>query len=473
MNLKRRLISGTAWSTSTTLANQLANLATLAVVARQVDAAAFGTVAIVLISLELTREVATSGLPDYLIRSKRWDDVLASSALIYQLLVASILASTMALVGVLLHSYGPATLGLVFVALSPTYVLEGAAVVFGARIQHELRFRVLTSSVLLGGIVGAAAAISSSLLGAGLWALVLGRLVAAGSVLALLAWRARWKPTWRFHRSLWSVLPRSSRLAGANTLGVANLRITDFIVGSVAGAATLGLYQIAGKGLDLVLATVVAPGQRVALSGFAALPSREQMAVVLVRVLRASSIVAFPVFVGLSALSMEFLEIAFGDGWDGAAAPMSILTLVGAPALITSFLAPVLTALDRTNWLFSFALAMVLLSAAVAMVTAQFGIESVALGFLGRSVLGAVIAMLIFRVLLSVSLVGLIVALVPACSSALVMYVAVSELRDVTDYLGLYLQTAVLVLSGAAAYIGTLALLWRSALRQLHRDLTS
>lgn len=471
--MKRRLISGSAWSTAATGFSQLAGMITLVVVARQVGANAFGMVAIVLVTIELSREVVTAGLPDHLIRSKRWDDVLASSALLFQAGVATVLAAAMASSGAIIVATGNQTLGLVFIALAPTYVLDGVASVFTARMQRRFRFRAASLGTLGANVLGGAAAVATALAGWDVWALVLGRVTTAVAGLVIVVALARWRPSAKFSPALWDTLRHSWKLAAANLLGTANLRVTDFIVGVVAGASTLGLYQIASRALDLVLATVVAPGQRIALAGFAALNDPTRMANDLLRLLRVSSIVAFPIFVGLSALSSEFVGIAFGPLWEDAATPMALLTLVGAPALVTYLLNPVLTAVDHTHWLIRFALVMTVLSTVSALAMAGFGIVAIAAGFLARSLLGGLLALSVLERAVGLRPVQALGALAPAATSAAVMFVAVTQLRGLTEGTGLYLQTVLLVAAGAVSYVLALVVLWPRQTRAAYQELAS
>ena len=99
MTRKRKLIGGSAWSVGGLASNQIVGLLILAFLARHLEPRDFGIVAVVVLILDLTRDLMLAGLPDYLVRNAKWDDRLATSSFWFQFSLGAVLGGLSVAVG--------------------------------------------------------------------------------------------------------------------------------------------------------------------------------------------------------------------------------------------------------------------------------------------------------------------------------------------------------------------------------------
>jgi O-antigen/teichoic acid export membrane protein len=106
MTQARQFLGSSAWSVGSLGVSQAIGLAVLAYMARYLEAHEFGVVAISVLALELTRDLMSAGLPDYLVREKVWHEDIASSAFTFQLLAGMGLGLAMLGAGALVSTDG-------------------------------------------------------------------------------------------------------------------------------------------------------------------------------------------------------------------------------------------------------------------------------------------------------------------------------------------------------------------------------
>jgi len=468
MNRKRQLIGGSALSVGGTAVNQLIGLAVLAFLARHLDARDFGIVAIVVLVLDLTRDLMVAGLPDYLVRSPRWDERVAASSFWFQLAAGALLMALAIAVGLAMPYLGLSEIGQVLLALSPIYLFEASSSVALARLRHRVRFGEIALAGIAGSLASAAAAVWVVTEGGGYWALVIARLasslVAAAAILAFAGWRPRTAPAWA---ALRPAVTFSVHLAGGRLFGVLNVKATDLIVGFVGGPALLGAYQLASRALHFVLQTCLGPLQTVALTALATEQDPARLRASALEVLRATALVVFPIAAGLSAIAPEFVAFVFGPDWLALSLPMSILTLACIPAVINYLLNPVMVKLDRTAIVLQFAVTLSAIGIGLTAVAAGWGLVAVSAAFLARTAIGSVIACVHLTRHAGITAPDILRAIVRPLAGVAAIWTAVAlaraQLPAVTDLA----QIAVLATAGAAAYLLLVAPMLTRSLRLL------
>lgn len=456
MTRVRKLVGGSAWSVGGQVVCQAIGFAVLMLLARHLDARAFGTVAIVVLLLDLTRDVMLAGLPDYLIRKPEWDSSLASGAFWFQLALASVLGLTAVCIGFVLQLNGLAEIGGASMALAPVYLLEAAAAIPQARLRHELRFAPITLASVVGAITGGIAAVWVVLDGGGFWALVVGRLVGAGASTVITLAASRWRLTIPTLTGVGPALRFSAKLAGGRVLGAANVKATDLIVGFIGGPALLGAYQIAARPLNLVLQMLLAQFQQIALSALSPLSIGRQFERTVLDMLGVMALVVFPVAAGIAATSPELIVLAFGEKWGMLGLPTAILMLACIPATISYILSPVLVKVDRAGTLLNFTVVLTVIGIIMATFAASQGLIFVALAFLSRTTIGAAIAMNLLRRYGGVTPRSILSRLWRPLLGAVAILVGVTAVRSWLPPMPAITQAISLVSAGVAIYLAVL-----------------
>jgi O-antigen/teichoic acid export membrane protein len=414
-----------------------------------------------------------AGLPEYLVKQRSWDQRIASTAFWLNIGIAAVFGVLLALAAVVVSETGNAQFGAVLLSLCFIFLIDAMSATPEALLRHELRFQALALRQIASNILGGTAAVIAVWSGAGLWAIVIQRYAASTAQAAIVYGTTRWRPLIVFSsKEMRPALRFSLNLAGANFLGQLNLRVVDVIVGIVAGPAALAIYQIAGRGLNLVLRMTASPAQQVALSGLSRLNNSDQMRQAIVRMVGLSGFVSFPLFVGLSAVSAEFVLVVFGPQWVDAITPMALLVLMGGPATINFLVSPILTTVGRSRVLFYFSAFVVAFSAIVALAAAPFGVSWVAGAVLVRSLVAVVMSVLILRFAIQIDPHELLKSLVPPLMASWFMIVMVSIARYVIPAQTANILTLfILIAVGGIAYFAFLLLFCREAVRKIVAEL--
>jgi O-antigen/teichoic acid export membrane protein len=465
MSLRRKLIVGSIWSVLGVIVNRLAGLVVVAVLAHRIAPSEFGIVVACLLCVELSRPIMLAGLPEYLVKQRSWSEQVASTAFWVNLAMAGVLGALLAATSLFVLRYGNPQFGMVLLSLCMIFLLDALSATPEALMRHELRFRALAFRQVWANLLGGILAIISVLLGAGLWAIVIQRYTSAIAQAVIAYAATHWRPAMVFvPKEARLALSVSLNLAGVGLLGGLNLKIVDVIVGAVAGPAALGVYHIAGRGLTLVLQLTAAPAQKVALSGLSRLDKIDQISSAVMRMVRLSAFVSFPVFVGLSAVSQEFVMVAFGPQWIEAIVPTALLALIGGPATVTYLLTPVLTAAGRSKALLNFSIFSVSLSAIIAIATSPFGVSWVAGGALIRSVIGLAVAMFVLYVTIQLAPRRLLNRIAPPIWASAFMAVIIAAVRYlIPAHASSVLSLLILVAAGGFAYLIFLFVFCREA----------
>lgn len=393
MSIKGKAVAGALWSVSGGIVKNTLSFFIIAILARHLSPDAFGIVAFVWILIELSRGVMLAGLPDALIRQKVWDDTLAATVFWANMAAACGFTLVGCVIGMLLANAGFETLGIILSVLSACFIIDALGAVQFARICHGLEFKDLAGSQLLASGLAGVAAIAAAMAGADVWALAVQRLVSSAVSTTFFWARGGWTPTLTFSvPRLKAVLGYSSQLMGTGLLEQLNGRVTDLVLGVVLGPAGLGLYQVASRLLNLIIQLAIAPLQRVA---FAALPKLgdQSVAFAFLRIMRMTSLIALPAFLGSAVIAPELVLICFGETWLRAAPALAVLMLAGWPVMVSYFFAAVLASTGRSGLLLVYTTSLVLSGAVIALLAAPFGVAGAAAGFLARETAASIFAL--------------------------------------------------------------------------------
>ena len=364
MNLKQRALRGATWAVAGGNASQLLAFVMFVAISRVVGPEAFGTVAIAIAIVELCRPLASEAIVGNLVARGRFDDDTFNAGFALCLALAVVTCAILALAAPLFAwMFHAPQLRAVLPQIALLLVFYAGCRVQEAYLTLELRFDALAlrsvAAALIGGGVGIAAAYS----GMGVGALVLQQWTAAITSLVLLWIACPWRPRLRFPRQALTDLARSSAtLAPAGVVSQLSILIDALAVATFSGPVASGIYNL-GKRMRLALALGLSGAlDRVSLPTFARVKTdTAQLARTLETALRLSTVVAFPVFLGVAAIGPELIALFLGPEWAGAALPMALLLVGGAVALTTHYFDNVMLVMERRRWIAALRLGMLLL----------------------------------------------------------------------------------------------------------------
>ena len=193
--LKRQTLRSIVWTMAQAAGDQLFSFAVFVMLARLLDKPAIGTFAIAFVFMDVGRNFATAGVSQRVARAKDltgrdldtifWTNVFLAA--VYSMLI-------IAIAPIAERAFGAPQLAAVLAWLTIPVMLSGAGNTHMALRLREFGHKTLAVRSVLAGTIGGTVAVVAALMGAGIWALVLQRLVRE-LVCTILAWSAyRWRP---------------------------------------------------------------------------------------------------------------------------------------------------------------------------------------------------------------------------------------------------------------------------------------
>jgi O-antigen/teichoic acid export membrane protein len=465
MSLKKQFVSSSLWSVTAAVFNNLASLLTFAILARFLTPVEFGTVALALVFIALSRVFVIAGIPDALIRKDTWSDSFASTAFWTNAALGLVIAGILSLgaAPILYHQYDR-TFGLVLAALSATLLVEGSTTVHIAKLRREFKHKELARREIASNIVSSIIGVSLALNGWGVWAMVASRAVAV-SLTSLILWRAsQFRPLRHYSRTELSEISRfSSGILGSQLLNQAGTQIPVILLGGLIGPAAVGQYRVGARSLELIISLFIVPIQSAAvsvLSRFAADPN--EIARSYIRLTRGCAALSCPVILGVGAVAPDFVFIAFGPQWHDAGYVLIAMCLIAGPATLGYFEAPTMNAAGRSDLTFLTSLAGSVGNIVCGLIGLAFGAVGVAAALTIRAHLTMPFALALIRSAVGVKPMEAVSNIAPALLSAVLMFTAITIMRLwIVDDLPTALRLGVCILTGAIVYVFALMTIFR------------
>jgi O-antigen/teichoic acid export membrane protein len=454
MSIRGKLIVSSLWSIGATFSSLFSGFVVFSILAHLLQPAEIGIVVFAAVFIEIAATLMSAGIPEALIQREKWDDTAASTAFWINLASSAFCAIAISAAGAGVILSGSSVLGSVIIALAIGLIVDGAQMVHVAKLRREFGYKALalrTITVkLAAGIIGVVMAYE----GFGVWALVADRLVLT-FLSAIVIWRVvPWRPRLVFSRS---DLRQFGRFAGnlltAKMLGEITKRIPELAIGFVLGPTALASYRVGSRGLQFLVHTTIMPLQGTALTALSRLPPNA-VGEAYLRLIRATALISFPVFLGAAAIAPDFVTLCFGQKWASSASVMTALSLVVAPATLVSFAAPALVAVGKTRLIVVSDIAQLVSGALLALITVPFGIVAVAAGITLRSHLISPVVLLMLSKGIGLPVKKTATALIAPAFAAGLMALCVIALRMfVLDHMGLLMRLLASAASGSVIYV--------------------
>jgi lipopolysaccharide exporter len=340
--LGTRTLRGMLWAYGSYVGGRALVLVSTAILARLLDPAEFGLVALALIFTALLESVADLGVGQALIvlrgdeeeERHRAETAFAVSVALGALLTLAAIA--VAPLAALLFDQ-PELTGLLAV-LGTNFLLRSLGSTHYALAQKRMDFRARTVAELADVVVRGLTGIALALAGAGAWSLVIGYLVGTATLTVALWVLVPWRPRLRPRRAdVRQLVGFGGTLSAVSVIGAIVGNADYAFIGRVLGPASLGLYTLGFRLPELIVINLAIVAGEVLFPAFAAV-DRDALGHAFLVSLRYTLMVALPAGALLAALAEPLTLAAFGGRWHGSIAPMQVLTVyalgvvVGIPA---------------------------------------------------------------------------------------------------------------------------------------------
>ncbi|HKP56100.1 MAG TPA: lipopolysaccharide biosynthesis protein [Polyangiales bacterium] len=350
MSLKKIVAKALLWTSLESFALSGLSLISLVVFARFLSPTDFGTSALALAIVQMLTLPVDVLFHDALIQRKDLQEAHVNSAFTFTVVTALAFTALCWFSSGLVERWMQAPgLGDVLRWMCLSLPGSGFGAVLAAMQRRKLEFRALALRSLGGRATSTVIAIGMALRGYGVWSLVAQQvlLVCLGTLTLwfLSSERPRFGFSWPATKTLLA-FGWLSMLHGLFNHLIP--RMYMLLVGRFLGTENAGLLSFAFRGLDMFRDLLAGALFQVAMPMFSRLQDRkDELFDAFTNSLRLTTMVAYPIFVGLAVCASETLVVVFGPTWLKAAPFFVVIALLTLPFFLRMYSGQLMYALGR------------------------------------------------------------------------------------------------------------------------------
>ncbi len=465
MNLKQNLGRSTAWMSLAATGNSAISFIIFIVLSRILSATDIGLVAFALIVVEIGKIIVNAGFSQAVVQRPEWNNTYASTCfylnIIFSILVTLVIVFIAA--PLVAHYYEPKSERILKI-LSIIFFLEGIKAVHEGKLKREFSFRVIALRTVLASLLSGALGIYLAVKGFGVWALVFQQLTSQVLITLVTVISAQWMPSLTFSWAHTQQLLRfSTPLMFAQLMGNLGSKIFEVLIGVLMGPAALGFFRVGGRAIYILQDVVLKPLENTTLSALSRIAQTHQQALSVLRVIRMSCYLTFPIFFGAAAIGPEFIIFAFGERWALSGQIMTLLAIGIAPTVIGQQINAVLTASGNSRLVLVLAAITFVGNCIVGFLMVPFGLLAVACGFAARTYITLLFNLYFFKRIYHIDIGYVLKITAPSFTSSLIMFAALMSLKLIIgDKLSIALLLPMLCIVGAIIYALSIRVLFKN-----------
>lgn len=449
-----KILSNLVWRFMERCGAQLVTLLVSIVLARLLDPAVYGMIALVTVITTILQVFVDGGFATALIQKKDADDLDFSTVFYFNIVSCLVLYFIIFFLAPYIAAfYNMPELVSVIRVISLVIVISGVKNVQQAYVSRNMLFKRFFFSTL-GGTIGAAViGIIFAYIGLGIWALVAQMLFNA-LVDTLILWiTVKWRPikVFSFER-LKDLFSFGWKMLAANLVATINGQIRQLIIGKMYSSKELAFYNRGRQFPDLIVANINTSIDSVL---FPAL-SNEQDNYARVRdmtrrSIKVSTFVMAPLMIGLFVCAESFVSIILTDKWLPCVPFLRVFCITFLFYPIHTANLNAIKATGRSNVLLRLEIIKDLFSIAILFLTMKFGTMIIAYGMLICSVFSQIVNAWPNRKTLRYMYKDQLLDLAPNVSTAIIMGILVYCIKFLNLSAGITL--IIQIMTGAILYI--------------------
>jgi O-antigen/teichoic acid export membrane protein len=342
---------GVGWTVLQTWGSRVVTTVVFLVIARIVGPEAIGLAALGLLFTELGKVLIDQGFSQAIVQREDLHPDDVHSAFWAALALGAVLtAVTFAIAPSIATLLGEREMTGVLRALSPSFVLVGAASIPLGLLQRQLAFRALARQRFASTFTGGAAAIVLAATGAGVWSLVAMPVVSA-AVSVVIVWASvTWRPRLVCSRRRLLDLSRFGvPVMLIQASDVCETNVDNLMVGAILGPKVLGYYSIAYRVYSVALEVLGTAGVQVATPMFARVGrDLARLRAGFLSANRICGLLSYGVFTTIAVAAPDIVLI-FGTAFAPAGDMLRLLAIIGMVAITLWFHRAVVYATGRPH----------------------------------------------------------------------------------------------------------------------------
>lgn len=473
MNLKSKVKNGLKWTFVDQILSQVIFLVFSIFLARILTPSIFGIVSMVTIFSNFAALFIDLGFSAALIQKKEVTAAHYSSVFWLNVGIGFLMYLIFYVSAPLISLfYNQPELTLLIRVICLSFIVSSFASVQANILIKELHFKKKVIINWIAMLIGYALAFIMAYNGYGVWSLVMMTLLTAILNSILYWFVSKWVPLFIFE---WKKVKELSHY-GLNFLGEASVNywsrnFDNFIIAKVLGSTDLGIYTRAYSLMLLPLRNVSTIITKVMFPAF----SKKQDDIQVLKkyylsIIQFIALITFPLMIGLSLVSKEFVLLFFGDKWSAMIPVLSILSGLGAIQSIVSLNGLIYNSLGKVNIAFKVSILTNIVLVIAFIIGVNYGLIGVAYSYLIASALLLIPMYQIAIKQINTSLLEVFKTIKGIVLATLLMAMFLLIINNYSDF-SILLGLIVKVIIGASVYFLTLLFFEKELLFNLKKKL--
>lgn len=394
------------------------------VLARLLAPEQFGTIAIVMVFINLAQVFVQSGLNSALIQKKDADELDFSSVFYLSLAVAGFMYIIIYIFTPVIASfYNDKTLIPILRVLAITLFFGALNSIQNAFIARNLMFKKLFVSSLGAILISGTFSLIAAYQGLGVWALVIQQLTNQLSVSIIMWYTVKWRPKFIFSiRRVKVLFSYGWKLLASSLLYTLYLDLRTLIIGRVYTSSTLGYYNRGQQFPKVIVTNIDGSIQSVMLPTLSAhQDNRKRVKDMMRRAIMTSSFIIFPMMIGMAVVAEPLVKIVLTDKWLPAVPFLQIFCLSYSLRPIHTANLQAINALGRSDIFLKLEIIKKIIGLVILGISLPFGVYALALGQVFSGIISTFINAYPNKYLLNYSYKEQLIDIMPSLLLAIIM----------------------------------------------------
>lgn len=351
-SFKLAIFSGLFWKFGERILAQSVSFLVSVILARLLMPSDYGTVALVLVFINLANVFVTSGFSTALIQKKDATELDFSTNFYCSLGISCLVYFVMFLIAPFIEKfYGMSGLSLIIRVFSLRIPISAFSSIQHAYVERYMLFKRYFFSTLFGTIISGVVGITLAYLGFGVWALIAQYFTNTIVDIIVLMFTVPWRPKLLFSfTSAKDMMSFGSKILLADLSGTFFNQLRSLIIGKFYTSSDLAFYNKGNQLPNLITTNISSSVMTVLFPAISNINDNVDRVKKLTRKsFKTMAYVIFPLLVGMACVAKPLVEFLFAEKWMGAVPFIQILSISSAIDMIGNISLQTIKALGRSD----------------------------------------------------------------------------------------------------------------------------
>lgn len=380
---KGTIIKSLFWKYFERLGVQLIQFAITIVLSRLLLPSEYGTIALIVIFIQLCNVIIDGGFNTALIQKKESDNIDFSTIFFFSIGISILLYLTMYITSPLIADfYDNQKLIPVIRILSLSLPFYAFNSVQRAYVSKGMLFDKLFYSSLGATILSGAIGIYMAYKNYGVWALVVQNISGQFFTTIIMWFTIRWRPIWRFSLNRFkSLFSYGWKIFGSNIIISLFVNSRKIVIGKLYTPAVLAYYEKGDQLPSLIMTNIFTSIQTILFPAFSdSQDDRPRVKAMMRRSTKLSCFIIYPLIVGLIVIAKPLVVLLFTEKWLPAVPFIQILCIANFFRPVTISNIEAIKALGYSNITFNLEIIKKIIDIIILFISAILGVYYIAWG---------------------------------------------------------------------------------------------